>query len=169
MTSSEPSEKRETSLPPRGFWSVWRRMILSWFGCGYAPKAPGTIGSLGALPLGLLLALIGGWPLLLISAALLFAVGWRAADAELPGDDSDPGWIVVDEVVGMWITLAAIPLGVFWIAAAFGLFRLFDIVKPWPVSVADRNVGGGLGVMLDDVLAGVYAAGILLIARALLG
>ncbi|MBL8630048.1 MAG: phosphatidylglycerophosphatase A, partial [Rhodospirillaceae bacterium] len=86
-----------------------RRMVLTWFGCGLAPKAPGTVGSLGALPLGIILDLVGGWPLLSVSAAVLFYLGWKFADLELPGEDSDPGWIVVDEVVGQWIALAAAP------------------------------------------------------------
>lgn len=90
------------------------------------------------------------------------------ANAELPGDDSDPGWVVVDEVVGMWMTMAAAPLSLPWVIVGFGLFRFFDIRKPWPVSWADGNIGGGLGVMLDDVIAALYAAGIVLIARALL-
>ncbi|MBL8645100.1 MAG: phosphatidylglycerophosphatase A [Rhodospirillaceae bacterium] len=141
-------------------------MVLTWFGCGRSPKAPGTVGSLGALPLGIILLLVGGPLLLLICAAGLFVVGWKFADLELPGADSDPSWIVADEVVGQWIALAAAPLTFFGIAASFGLFRAFDIIKPWPVGWADRNVGGGLGVMLDDVLAGVYAAVILLVARA---
>ena len=77
----------------------------------------------------------------------------------------DPSWIVVDEVVGMWIAAAAAPLSLLWFGIAFLLFRFFDILKPWPVGWADRKVGGGMGVMLDDVFAGLYAAVIILVAR----
>ncbi len=164
MTLNPESQGTEIP-PPQDSASKIRRMVLTWFSCGLSPKAPGTVGSLGALPLGILLDLIGGWPLLLAAAALLFYVGWKFADLELPGKDSDPGWIVADEVVGQWIALAAAPLTFVGILGAFALFRLFDITKPWPVSTADRNVGGGLGVMLDDVLAGVYAAIIIFFAR----
>jgi phosphatidylglycerophosphatase A len=168
MTTSDDSTPTDPSLPLDPA-TIIRRRVLTWFGCGLSPKAPGTVGSLGALPLGIALGLIGGGPLLLVCAAALFFLGWKFADIELPGDDSDPGWVVVDEVVGQWIALAAAPFTLVGILAAFGLFRLFDIAKPWPVSAADRNVGGGLGVMLDDVLAGVYAAGILLLAQWWLG
>jgi phosphatidylglycerophosphatase A len=112
---------------------------------------------------------LGGPALLLGMAAVLFVLGWKCADAELPGDDSDPGWIVADEVVGMWIALALAPVSLLGFAFAFVAFRFFDIAKPWPVSWADRNVGGGLGVMLDDVFAGLYAAGTVLIARLVIG
>jgi phosphatidylglycerophosphatase A len=151
--------------PTHSHPNTMQRMLLTWFGCGLSPKAPGTIGSLGALPLGIILHLIGGWPLLLIAAAALFVLGWKVADAALPGSDSDPSWIVVDEVVGQWIALAAAPLTLVGILGAFAAFRFFDIIKPWPVSIADRNVGGGLGVMLDDALAGVYAAGVVLLTH----
>ncbi len=154
--------------PSTGLPSHLRKVLLTWFACGRVPFAPGTVGSLGALPFGWILLAIGGPLLLLGAATALFIAGWLCADAELPGDDSDPSWIVVDEVVGMWIALAAAPVAIFWHIATFVLFRLFDILKPWPVSWADRNVGGGLGVMLDDVLAGLYAALIILIARAVL-
>ena len=136
-------------------------MILSWFGCGMSPWAPGTVGSLGSLPLGLLIYWSFGQIALAVCAALLFVAGWRIADAQLRHDGGaleDPQWIVVDEVVGQWIALAALPLHPVSVLVAFALFRLFDIAKPWPVSWADRRLGGGLGIMLDDLLAGLYAA-----------
>ena len=167
MTQTTPQPEPQLALST-SLSSKLRKVLLTWFACGRVPFAPGTIGSLGALPFGWIFLAIGGPLLLLGAAAALFVAGWLCADAELPGDDSDPGWIVVDEVVGMWIALAAAPVSILWHGAAFVLFRLFDILKPWPVSWADRNVGGGLGVMLDDVLAGLYAALIIIIARAVL-
>ena len=76
----------------------------------------------------------------------------------------DPGFIVIDEFVGQWLALALAPPGWIWILVGFLLFRLFDVWKPWPVSWADRAVGGGLGVMLDDALAGVLAGALLALA-----
>lgn len=166
---TEPaSPSPASSSPAPGAGAPWRRLVLSWFGCGRAPVAPGTLGTLGALPVAWLIhAWAGPWGLG-VAAAGLFVVGWRLIDREVPGADSDPGWIVVDEVAGVWLALATVPLSLPWYAAAFALFRLFDIWKPWPIGKLDREVGGGLGVMLDDVLAGLYAAGIALIARAAL-
>ncbi|TAL03896.1 MAG: phosphatidylglycerophosphatase A [Rhodospirillaceae bacterium] len=135
-------------------------MVLSWFGCGLSPVAPGTVGSLGALPLGALIHWSFGSQALAVSAVVLFLVGWAITAAHLDEDSTgkDPQWIVIDEVAGQWLTLAAVPLHPLDCLLAFVLFRLFDIAKPWPVSWADRRVGGALGIMLDDLLAGLYAA-----------
>jgi phosphatidylglycerophosphatase A len=137
-----------------------RRMVLSWFGCGFSPVAPGTVGSLGAFPLGLAIHWSFGRESLIVSAIVLFLVGWAVAAAHLREDahGKDPQWIVIDEVAGQWLALAAVPLHPLDCILAFVLFRLFDIAKPWPVSWADRDVGGPLGIMLDDLLAGLYAA-----------
>jgi phosphatidylglycerophosphatase A len=127
------------------------------FGSGLAPKAPGTIGTLAAIPLYLLLAklpLIGYVLVVLLS----FMVGcWLCGEAAKQLGVHDFGGIVWDEFVGYWITMFAAPAGWLWIALAFVLFRLFDIWKPWPIRTADKQVQGGLGIMLDDVLAGLYA------------
>ncbi len=125
--------------------------------CGYFPIAPGTVGSAAGLVVYLLVWWTGSR---LVEAALivaLFAVGvWAATIAERHFGGVDPGPIVMDEVVGMLITLAFIPVG--WPAALTGffLFRVFDVIKPYP---ADRleALHGGLGVMTDDAMAGVYA------------
>ena len=127
------------------------------FGSGLAPKAPGTIGTLAAIPLYLLLAklpLIGYAIVVLLS----FMVGcWLCGEAAKQLGVHDFGGIVWDEFVGYWITMFAAPAGWLWIALGFVLFRLFDIWKPWPIRTADKQVQGGLGIMLDDVLAGLYA------------
>ena len=127
------------------------------FGSGLAPKAPGTIGTLAAIPLYLLLAklpLIGYALVVLLS----FMVGcWLCGEAAKRLGVHDFGGIVWDEFVGYWITMFAAPAGWLWIALGFVLFRLFDIWKPWPIRTADKQVQGGLGIMLDDVLAGLYA------------
>lgn len=132
-------------------------LIACGFGSGLAPKAPGTFGTLAAIPFWLVLQSVS-WPIywLIVIAAFVFGVfvcGRTARDIGV----QDHGAIVWDEFVGLWITLAFIPLNIVWIALGFALFRLFDIWKPWPIRWFDRNVHGGFGVMLDDVLAGVLA------------
>ena len=127
------------------------------FGSGMSPKAPGTAGTLVAIPLYLLIAQWGLLPysLLVLAAALLGVWVCGAASRQLQVHDH-PG-IVWDEFVGFWITMWAVPPDWIWVIAGFVLFRVYDIAKPWPVSVLDRKVGGGLGIMADDMLAGVLA------------
>jgi phosphatidylglycerophosphatase A len=146
-----------------------RRMLLShpagWiasgFGSGLSPIAPGTAGSLAALLPWLALRELS-WPLYFIVVAGAFALGvWASSWVVRRLRISDPSVVVWDEFVGQWIALAPLLwLGFawLWIAAGFILFRIFDIAKPWPASWADREIEGGLGVMLDDVFAGIYAA-----------
>ena len=131
--------------------------IATGAGSGYLPKAPGTWGTL----VGLLL----WWPLAglsmaayLAAVAVLFIVGVASAGAaEKILDRGDPGVVVIDEIVGVLIALAAVPLHPVAALAGFALFRLFDIAKPFPVGWVDRHLHGGLGIMLDDVAAGLYA------------
>ncbi|GGO78395.1 phosphatidylglycerophosphatase A [Marinobacterium nitratireducens] len=127
------------------------------FGSGLAPKAPGTFGTLAAVPLYLLLAPLPlpGYVLALVLATLL-GIWLCDRTARDLGVHDHPG-IVWDEFVGFWITMLAVPLTWYWVLAGFLLFRLFDIWKPWPIRVADRRVDGGFGIMLDDILAGAYA------------
>ncbi|EEB85529.1 phosphatidylglycerophosphatase A family protein [Roseobacter sp. GAI101] len=144
------------------------KMIGTVLGVGYIRPAPGTWGSLVALPWGWLLHVIGGFPLLVAGVVIAFAAGWWATAQMTAGStDHDPSEIVIDEVAGQWIALlplsyAAWTMGLNilemwpgWIAA-FALFRLFDIWKPLLVGWADRR-GDALGVMLDDVIAGLFA------------
>lgn len=153
-----------------------RRLALSFFGAGLMRPAPGTWGSLAALPAAWILHILGG-PILLTAAAIaLYVLGVRLTALEIAeSDDHDPSWIVLDEVVGQWIALMPVSWGAFhvglsplrlWpgIIAAFLLFRLLDISKPWLVGRADRR-GDATGVMLDDVWAGLFAA-ILVVALA---
>jgi len=143
---------------------------------GHIRPAPGTWGSFVALPLAWLVNLIGGPWLLVLGTLAAFFKGWWATALETRGkDDHDPSEIVVDELVGQWIALLPLSFGAWhvganmsdlwpgWIAA-FVLFRLFDIWKPGPIGWADRR-GDALGVMLDDVIAGVFAAiGVMVLA-----
>ena len=143
-------------------------LIATWFGAGLLPKAPGTWGSLFALPFAWLMVAAGGAPLLGGAVVVLFFIGWWASSRYIEQSGiADPGSVVVDEVAGQWLTLVAVPLDPLLYLIGFLLFRIFDIIKPWPVSWADRRVGGGLGVMLDDILAGLYALAALLVLEAM--
>lgn len=136
-------------------------------GSGLAPKAPGTFGTLVGIPvLFLMPQASAGYAVLVIA---LFALGVWCCDAcarDL-GVHDHPA-IVFDEVVGYLVTMFAAPRSLGFVVLGFALFRCFDILKPWPIGPVDRRVGGGFGIMADDVLAGVFAAACLhLVARAL--
>ena len=152
--------------------SVWRpaNAIATWFGVGLLPKAPGTWGSLAALPFAWLIAVYAGQLWLLAAAAVLFATGTAASQSygRAKGVADSPE-IVVDEVVGQWLTLTVVPPDVLLYALGFVLFRTADIVKPWPASLVDRRMKNGIGVMLDDVVAAIYAAVLLLTVTNLSG
>jgi phosphatidylglycerophosphatase A len=145
-------------------------LIATGFGVGLLPGAPGTWGSLAALPCAGAIRIFGGTPALAAAAVIAFALGcWAAERVAQAAGQHDPGFIVIDEIAAQWLTLLVVPLDWVWFAAAFLLFRLFDIAKPWPIRRVERGVAGGLGVMLDDVLAALYAALLLLIAEGVLG
>ena len=131
------------------------------FGSGLSPKAPGTVGTLAALPLYGVLTLLPlpGYLVALVVAGLVGVYICHKTAQDL-GVHDHPG-IVWDEFVGYWITMLAAPAGVIWLVLGFVWFRLFDILKPWPVSWCDKRVGGGLGIMLDDVVAGFMALGMM--------
>lgn len=141
------------------------RVLATWFGAGLLPKAPGTWGSAAALPPAVLLAHLGGPTLLAAAAGLLFVLGlWASAAYVRATGENDPGPVVVDEVVGQWVALLPAALDPWHYAAAFVLFRVFDVTKPWPADAIDRRVAGAPGIMLDDVVAGLYAALVIVVA-----
>ena len=131
-------------------------LIALGFGSGLSPRAPGTVGTLAAIPLFLLLAQLPWYVYLLAVAAALGLGVWVCDRVAARKKVKDPGAIVWDEFVGLWIGLFLLPAGWWWLLAGFVLFRIFDIAKPWPVSWADRSLSGGLGIMMDDVVAGLY-------------
>lgn len=150
--------------------SLTLTLVVTWFGSGLSPKAPGTMGSLAALPFAAIIAWLAGpvWAsiALMVASVVVFMIGTVASQRyiRLTGIQ-DPGLIVIDEVVGMWLTVAVAPFSPLAYLVGFALFRLFDITKPFPVGWADRRVGGGFGVMLDDVLAATWSAMLLYLAR----
>lgn len=132
--------------------------IVTFGGVGLLPVAPGTWGSLAALPFGLLLNWIGGWVLLIVGAIIAVGIGYMATDAYIHATGrEDPPEVVIDEVATQWLIMAFIPLSAAGVIGAFFMFRLFDTIKPWPASWADQELEGGAGVMLDDLIAGVFA------------
>lgn len=134
-----------------------RHLLSLGFGAGLAPRAPGTAGTLVAIPFFLLLAQLPWYAYLaVVGAAFALGVYLCQYTSEALGVHDHSG-IVWDELVGYWITMIAIPPSWPWIIGGFVLFRFFDIVKPWPVKLADARMSGGLGIMFDDVLAGLYA------------
>ena len=145
----------------------WRNpihLLAFGFGSGAAPKAPGTFGTLAALiPYYFLqeLSLLPYLAVILVSfIAGIYICGKCSEDLGV----HDHGGIVWDEFVGLWITLIAVPTGWQWVLLGFILFRIFDIAKPWPIHWADKQVSGGFGIMLDDVLAGLYSLALLQLA-----
>lgn len=127
------------------------------FGSGLAPVAPGTFGTLMAVLLYLLMMQLSLTLYLLIVVAVCIAGVWLCDKSSKLLGVHDHGGIVWDEFAGFFITMIAAPKGWLWIVIGFALFRLFDIWKPWPISLLDENIEGGLGIMVDDIVAGIYA------------
>jgi phosphatidylglycerophosphatase A len=132
-------------------------------GCysGYLPKAPGTWGSLVGLLIFFLLHTLDVSTYLIVLAGLFLVGTFAAGEAEKIMDHKDPGLVVIDEIVGMLITMVAVPATPLTMVLGFILFRIFDIFKPFPVNFFDQRFHGGLGIMLDDVIAGLYSLVIL--------
>jgi len=141
--------------------------LATWFGCGYSPKAPGTVGSAAAIAIALVIHRAAGWPAPVyagLAALLTPPAMWAAGQTARRLRIEDPQIVVVDEVAGQWLALAGARV-LNWKAflAAFLLFRLFDIWKPWPVHQLE-SLPGGIGIVADDLMAGVYAALVLFLA-----
>jgi phosphatidylglycerophosphatase A len=127
-------------------------------GSGCAPKAPGTFGTLAAIPFWWLF--LQDVPLIPYLCVLIAGFAFGVYLCEQTSKDlgvHDHGGIVWDEWIGLWITYIALPAGIEWIIIGFALFRFFDILKPWPIKWLDEKVHGGFGIMIDDVLAGIFA------------
>lgn len=151
MTTSRPDLKFLFAHPAH--------LVAFGFGSGLAPKAPGTVGTLLGLPLFWLIAAAApDLPnrIVLVVAAFLFGI-WACARAGRALGVADHGGIVWDEIVAFALVLLFTPAGWPWTLAAFALFRVFDILKPWPIRLADRRLKNGFGVMFDDLLAALYA------------
>lgn len=134
---------------------IW---LAVWGGCGFMRPAPGTWGSAGAIPVGVILYMIAGNAALLFAIAAVVYFGLKAIEKfQQQTNTNDHSMIVVDEVAGQWIALLATGMQPLLVLAAFLFFRLFDITKIWPVSWCEQKLPGARGVMADDLAAGAYA------------
>jgi len=158
MNKTSPHNRLKIALKTPAGWLAFG------FGSGLAPVAPGTFGTLAAIPFYLLLTGLPGWAYALVVLAA-FALGIVVCDitAKRLGVP-DFGGIVWDEFVGLWVALAGAPVHWKTLAAGFILFRLFDVLKPWPIGWLDKKIHGGFGIMLDDLIAGLYAWAVLQLA-----
>jgi phosphatidylglycerophosphatase A len=140
------------------------KLLATWGGTGFSPIASGTVGTLGAIPFFLLLSRLS-LPLYLVTlVAFFFLASWVAGRAEHLFGEHDSGKIVIDEVVGYLVTMTAVPVTYTTVAAGFLLFRFFDVVKVEPARSIDRRMTNGYGVVLDDVVAGLYSCVVLHLA-----
>ncbi len=142
---------------------IFLKMLVTWFGSGLLKPASGTWGSLASLPFAYLILKYSDRNILLLASVIIFVLGVILSNLYIKGDKTkDPSEVVIDEVAGQWFTLffiSSICLSEFIIG--FILFRIFDALKPFPISWCDKNLKGGFGIMFDDMVAGLFA-GILL-------
>ncbi len=140
------------------FWRQPAGLIATWLGAGLLPGAPGTWGSLAALPFAYGLVSAGGVWALAVGVIVVFLAGlWASGRAAMALGAADPRQVVVDEVAGQWLALIPVALDVRFWPVAFVAFRIADILKPWPVNLAESRLKGAMGIMADDIVAGVYA------------
>jgi phosphatidylglycerophosphatase A len=150
LVEQDPDLRRVALRNPAGF-------LAFGFGSGLSRHAPGTAGTVAAIPFALLLKQLPV-PAFWVALAVLFIAGiYLCGKASRMLGRHDPGNIVWDEMVGFWLTVALLPVTWAWWLAGFVAFRVFDILKPWPIRWLDRRVRGGVGIMLDDVVAALYA------------
>jgi phosphatidylglycerophosphatase A len=154
LENNKPSVNRIALSTPSG-------LLAFGFGSGLSPIAPGTMGTIVAIPFVFVLKNLSFlWFWVFLVAAFLVGV-WLCGRVSSRLGVHDHGGIVWDEIVGYWLTVAFVPLQWWWLLAAFLLFRFFDIFKPWPIRQLDKNISGGFGIMIDDVLAALYSMAVL--------
>ena len=155
MAKLEKHHKSRDALE-RLNWRNPLHWLATGFGSGLSPFAPGTFGTLAAIPFYWLMSYLPLSVYIAVTVVAAIAGIWICQSATKAIGQDDHGSIVWDEFVGFWITMIAAPKGLLWLLAGFLIFRFFDIIKPWPIRWLDRYVKGGLGIMVDDVLAGVF-------------
>lgn len=142
---------------PDSIWQKPSHFIAFGFGSGAIPIAPGTFGTLMAIPFYLALRSLPLSAYIVIVVAIMIASMWLSEKVSKEIRVDDHQGMCLDEIVGFLVTMTAIPHGAGWIVAGFILFRFFDIVKPWPIRLIDTKMHNGIGVILDDVMAGIYS------------
>lgn len=152
-------QQRYDHIPPVPA-AVWRNplyFIAFGFGSGAAPFAPGTFGTLAAIPFYYLLRLLPLYGYLIFLVAFIVFSSWLCDKISRATHTNDHPGMCIDEFAGFFVTMIAAPPGFTWIVLGFLLFRFFDIYKPWPIRYVDEHIHGGFGMVFDDVLAGLYA------------
>ena len=139
-------------------------LLACGFGSGLSPVAPGTMGTLAAIPFAIVLKNLSDLEFWLVLPVLFLLGVWVCGQVSRKLGVHDHGGIVWDEMVGYWLAVAFVPLQWPWLLAAFVLFRVFDIFKPWPIRQLDKNISGGFGIMIDDILAAIYTITLLAVA-----
>ena len=163
MTDSPPDAATPPAPVPRGLPN-WHPayLIATGFGIGHLPKAPGTWASAITLPFAFGIYYLGGPPVVILFVFYLFCLGWWASHVYVKRRMvQDPSEVVIDEIAAQMAVFVVVPPTWYNLILGFALFRLFDIWKPWPISWADREIGGGFGVLFDDMLAAIYAGSLL--------
>lgn len=153
----------KTSIPPIPR-KVWRHPIYFigfGFGSGAMPFAPGTFGTLMAIPFYLLCQSLPLMSYLMVVAILILVSSWICEYLSKQIEINDHPGMCIDELAGFFVTMINAPVGWPWVVLGFLLFRFFDIIKPWPIRLVDRNMHNGFGMVLDDVLAGVFSLSII--------
>ncbi|MBL4595225.1 MAG: phosphatidylglycerophosphatase A [Robiginitomaculum sp.] len=141
------------------------KLIVTFFGIGLLRPAPGTWGSLAALPIGIWVLINAGWPVLLFLSLLIFAIGvWTSSMYVTTTGGKDPSEVVIDEVAGMWLALVFVGPVIWQVVGAFVLFRFFDITKLWWIGRLEK-LPKGWGIMSDDMLAGLVAGVLMLVCQ----
>lgn len=154
MTNLSTSNSATTAAFDTGNVRHW---LAYGFGAGLSPKAPGTFGTLVAVPIYLLLSMLPMAAYLAVLAVMIAVGIWVCGTTANDVGADDPPGIVWDEIVGFLVAMIAAPSGWIWVITGFLLFRLFDIYKPWPAGTINRRLRGGLGIMLDDIVAGLMS------------
>jgi phosphatidylglycerophosphatase A len=164
-STTSPVTDARGALPPPSLGKPVHLLAFG-LGTGCSPRAPGTMGTLLAVALYLPLSLLPLWAYLAVVAAVIAFGVWLCGRASRDLGVHDHPGIVWDEIAGFLLAMTAAPPGLLWVLVGFALFRLFDIWKPWPIGWLDQRIGGGLGIMLDDVVAGLFALACLQVAAA---
>jgi phosphatidylglycerophosphatase A len=162
------SYKKKSPPLPKNLWRNPLYFIAFGFGTGALP-APGTFGTLAAIPIYLLLRPLPLWAYLLILLFFIIASSWLCDKVSKELHVHDHPGMCIDEFVGFLVTMINAPPGFLWIVVGFILFRLFDIFKPWPINYIDENIHGGFGMVLDDIVAGLVSCIIIQLSHLLLG
>jgi phosphatidylglycerophosphatase A len=153
--------KIKRNQAPRSIWTNPVHFLAFGLGTGASPYAPGTVGTLLGVPLVYLLSHWSLWVYLIVTVVLIAIGIWVCDKTSKDIGVHDHGGIVMDEVAGYLVTMIAVPVNVWTLIAAFFIFRFFDIIKPWPIGWIDKQVHGGVGIMVDDLLAGVYGLAVI--------